>query len=72
MLIMTIDYDVEFSCPDCGSKSFEFIAEPCISDNIRACASCGRSISKDDVLRDSDNRAADIGAEFLRSALKGD
>ncbi|WP_425444883.1 ECs_2282 family putative zinc-binding protein [Superficieibacter electus] len=61
---------VEFSCPDCGSKSFVFSAEPHSMDNVESCAGCGRAISKDDIIEHSRQIAKKRADEMVRNIFK--
>lgn len=61
---------VQFSCPDCGSESFIFRAEPYTMDNVEACAGCGRSVTKDDIIEHSRQVAISRVDEIVRNAFK--
>ncbi|EPG4681760.1 ECs_2282 family putative zinc-binding protein [Klebsiella pneumoniae] len=64
---MSEKFRVKFSCPDCGSEQFIFSTEPHTIDNVESCASCGRAISKDDVVR----HGREFLVDTLRNRLKG-
>ncbi|MHC8263379.1 ECs_2282 family putative zinc-binding protein [Klebsiella pneumoniae] len=64
---MSEKFRVKLSCPDCGSEQFIFSAEPHTIDNVESCASCGRAISKDDVVR----HGREFLVDTLRDRLKG-
>ncbi|WP_413476017.1 ECs_2282 family putative zinc-binding protein [Hafnia paralvei] len=67
---MSDTFEVKFSCPDCGSKSFIFSAEPCTMDNLESCAGCGRAITHDDVIEHNLKIANKRAGEIIRSAFK--
>ncbi|WP_446698038.1 ECs_2282 family putative zinc-binding protein [Atlantibacter hermannii] len=68
---MSESFEVKFSCPNCGSESFIFSAEPGTMENLESCAGCGRAISKDDVIEHSRKIAKKRADEILRNAFKG-
>ncbi|MFZ5134210.1 ECs_2282 family putative zinc-binding protein [Enterobacter hormaechei] len=61
---------VQFSCPDCGSKSFVFSSEPHSMDNVESCAGCGRDISKNDIIEHSRQIAKNRADEIVRDIFK--
>ncbi|EPE6975392.1 TPA: ECs_2282 family putative zinc-binding protein [Citrobacter braakii] len=67
---MSETFEVKFTCPDCGSKSFIFSAEPCTMDNLESCAACGKVITQDDVIEHSRKIAKKRADEILRNAFK--
>ncbi len=64
--------DVHFACPDCGGKSFKFISQPHTLDNVdgTTCATCGRFITKDDVVAFSLNKSKVRAQDIIRDAFK--
>ena len=64
---------VEIQCPTCGSSLFRY--EPQTGGiEIATCASCGREITKDDLLRENaeniSKHAEEIGREFTKDVAK--
>ena len=68
---MSETFQVKFACPDCGSESFKFSAEPHSMDNVESCASCGRTISRDDIVSHSRDFAKKQADEMVRKAFNG-
>ncbi|WP_414063892.1 ECs_2282 family putative zinc-binding protein [Rahnella inusitata] len=68
---MSETFQVKFACPDCGSESFIFSAEPYTMDNVESCASCGRAITNDDVVNQSDEFAKKRADEMVRKSFNG-
>lgn len=68
---MSETFQVKFACQDCGSESFKFSAEPHSMDNVESCASCGRTISRDDIVSHSRDFAKKQADEMVRKAFNG-
>lgn len=62
------------ACPDCGSDSINKPVNFDFENNFTdvTCASCGRSISKDDVLSQADEIALQKAEEIAKSIFGDD
>ncbi|WP_456303254.1 ECs_2282 family putative zinc-binding protein [Xenorhabdus doucetiae] len=65
--------NVEFACPQCGSKQFEFQSEVKTLDELEGtiCHGCNRAVTKDDIIAHSRQIAKDKAQDMIRAAFKG-
>ncbi len=66
--------DIVLRCPTCGCDQFQHEQGPNEAIQVVACASCGRKITKDDLLRENSENisehARELGEEVVKDAAK--
>jgi uncharacterized Zn finger protein (UPF0148 family) len=66
--------NVELICPTCGGKLFEFKEGDKEFIELFKCASCGRKISKDELIRENEENInenlTEIGQEVMKDFKK--
>lgn len=69
---MNINVSVKLSCPDCGNESFEIDSEARDRGDYEGaiCASCGHTMTADDVVACEVKSVKDAADDFIRNSLK--
>ena len=61
---------VSMLCPTCGCDQFEYEDSGSENNDLVKCASCGREMSKDDLLRENSENISEHSKEMGQEILK--